>query len=129
MVMATSLVIFASRSQFSGLFGEVRAATISNLGLDAVMSMEQEGVLAHRGLKHLGSITASYSTGTVTGNECVATRGIQLWPHYGLLSTGTVTGRVLSAARGSNGGDITASYSTGAVIGVEYVGASWEVMA
>jgi hypothetical protein len=87
---------------YLGLFGRLESeATVSNLGLEAVdvsgMGYHVGGLV---GSNWESSITNSYSTGTVTGGDCV----------------GGLVGSIY------RGGSITASYSTGAVTGGRFVG-------
>jgi len=92
---------------FLGLFGQLGSgAKIANLGLEAVEINGTDdcvgGLVGHND----GSITASYSTGVVSGGQCVG--GLVGW---------------------NMDGSIAASYSTGVVSGGQYVGGlvGWNV--
>jgi hypothetical protein len=92
---------------FLGLFGQLGSgARIANVGLEAVKVSGTTdcvgGLVGHND----GSIAASYSTGAVSGGQCVG--GLVGW---------------------SVDGSIATSYSTGAVSGGQYVGGlvGWNV--
>ncbi len=133
---------------YVGLFGQLGSeAIISNLGLEAIdvngIGSCVGGLVAYNG----GSITASYSTGTVNGTNrvgglvgenwgSIATSSSTTtvngtgWAVGGLVghniegsitncyNAGTVTGaRLVGGLVGSNWNSITTSYNTGTVIG------------
>jgi len=106
-----------------GLFGELQGA-ISDLGLEAVDVNGSGDRVAGLVGCNLGSITASYCTGTVTGN--VGVGGLVGENHGNITasySTGLVTGvREVGGMVGSNSGDISASFCTGSVTGDREVG-------
>jgi hypothetical protein len=108
---------------FLGLFGQLGpSARISRLGLEAVdINGAGNDVGGLVGYIDTGSITNSYSTGSVTGQEQVG--GLVGWNRHGIISesynTGTVTGE--SSVGGLVGcnetGSITTSYSNATVTG------------
>ena len=114
-------------SRCVGLFGRLHPGMgIYNLGLEAV---DINGVGDHVGglvgYNQHGSITACYSTGTVTGNEFVG--GLVGHNEDGSIiasySTGTVSGDYyVGGLVGINSGRIFASYSTGTVSGDRFTG-------
>ncbi|MHC4751613.1 MAG: GLUG motif-containing protein, partial [Planctomycetota bacterium] len=78
------------------------------------------GLVGHSG----GSITASYTTGTVSGNDCV---GGLVGENDGSITSSYSTGSVSGEHRvgglvGENGGSLTSSYSSGTVNGKYWVG-------
>jgi len=110
-----------------GLFGELASgAIISNLGLEAVdVNGTGDWVGGLAGSNSDGSITNSYSTGTVSGHFLVGGLVGRNWGHTAAShSTVTVnaTGWIVGGLAGSNGGSIANSYSTGTVNGK-----GWEV--
>ena len=114
---------------YIGLFGRLGSgAIISNLGLEAV-DVNGTGMFAGglAGWNECGSIAASHSTGTVTGDDAYV-GGLVGWNEYGSIatshSTSTVTGGVcVGGLVGWNEhGGITASYTSGRVTGQQFVG-------
>ena len=113
---------------YLGLFGYLESgAEVKNLGVvdvNVTGSGNSAGGLV--GFNWDASITTSYSTGTVTGNEDVG--GLVGYNWFGSIttsySTGTVTGNTyVGGLVGFNRrGSITSSYSTGMVTGDEDVG-------
>jgi len=111
---------------YLGLFGQLGfEAKISSLGLEAV-NVDGNGncIGGLAGSNYEGSITTSYSKGTVSGDERV---GGLVGGNNGSItasySTGSVSGnRYIGGLVGSNDGSITTSYSTGKVIGGRWVG-------
>jgi len=113
-----------SGDSYLGLFGQTGSgARISNLALEAV---DVNGIGSYVGGlvgRNSGSITTSYSTGTVSGDSNVG--GLVGWNEGSITSsysTGTVSGKGnVGGLVGRNfGGSITNSYSTGAVSGAGY---------
>jgi hypothetical protein len=114
-----------------GLFGVLDHAEVRDLGLVDVVITGNGVVGGIAGLVHnSSSITASYSTGTVTGTA--ANNGVGGIAGYvssssitASYSTGTITGTYtvggIAGGVGSNS-SITASYSTGTVTGTADVG-------
>ena len=110
---------------FLGLFGQLGFANISNFALEAVdvngTGSSIGGLVGGNG----GSITTSYSTGTVTGNSriggLVGDNGGSITTCY---STGSVTGNsCVGGLVGENDrGSITNCYSTGSVSGDSGIG-------
>jgi hypothetical protein len=111
---------------FLGLFGQLDSgAIISNMSLEAIdVNGTGRYIGGLVGDDNGGSITESYSTGTVNGvaevGGLVGDNGGSITLSY---STGTVTGSGgVGGLVGSNGGSITLSYSTGTVTGSGGVG-------
>jgi hypothetical protein len=109
---------------YLGLFGQLDwKASVSNLGLEAVEVSGADRVGGLVGYNSWsGSITASYSTGTVSGTGETSSVGGLVGENRGSIttsySTGAVSGRVyVGGLVGSNGGSITMSYSSGSVSG------------
>jgi len=116
-----------------GLFGSVEdGASISNVGLIDASVIGRDGVGGLVGDNWGGTVSRSYSTGSVTGNAYVG--GLVGWnvgTVFACYSASDVTGNgsAASAADGSTGGlvganagTIVESYSTGGVTGVYAVG-------
>ncbi len=113
--------LIISNSGDAGLFGHIRNATISNLGLDSVTvgggTGSKVGALA--GENDGGTITGVYSSGTVSGGA--HTGGLigyntgSITDSYS-ISTVSGTGN-LGGLVGYNTGTITDTYSAGAVTG------------
>jgi hypothetical protein len=113
-----------SGDSYLGLFGQLgSAATISNLGLEAVdvngTGVYVGGLVGYND----GHIATCYSTGTVngTGDDVGGLVGYNDAHIATCYSTGTVSGRWsvggLVGSNGWNRGSITASYSAGSVSG------------
>ena len=108
-----------------GLFGQLETgAEVRNLGIVDVNITGSRYVGGLAGMNN-GSITASYSTGSVTGE--IYTVGGLVGNNEGLIntsfSTGTVTGDgEVGGLVGCNNDRIFTSYSTGAVTGETEVG-------
>jgi len=112
---------------FLGLFRHLACgAKITNLGLEDVKVSGTGDVVGGLVGINDGSITRSYSTGMVTGNEYVGGLvGTIQWEGgiTMIYSTCTVTGdEYVGGLVGNNDGSITISYSTGTVKGDEYAG-------
>jgi len=111
---------------FLGFFGQCSSgAVISHLGLEAVdvngTNDRVGGLVGRNG----GSITLSYSTGSVSGDGEI---GGLVGDNYGSIASGYSTGSVSGDAHvgglvGRNHGDVAACYCLGAVVGSgNYVG-------
>jgi hypothetical protein len=121
--------LFINRgSEYSvGLFGRTEGATISNIGLINVDITAYNGVGGLAGLTNLSTISNSYVTGAVSGNDNI---GGLVGTNYdssitNSYATADVTGR--NNVGGLVGwnlsySDITNSYATGAVSGVRNIG-------
>ena len=112
---------------YLGLFGQLGSeAKISNLGLEAVEIYGADYYVGGLVGYNSGSIVASYSTGTVSGGQCVG--GLVGWNFEGSIAasynTGMVSGgQCVGGLVGWNvEGSIAASYSTGTVRGGQFVG-------
>ncbi len=114
---------------YLGLFRQLsKGANVSNLGLEAVdINGTGDSIGGLVGLNNNGNITASYSTGAVTGYQYVG--GLVGWNRYGNIiasySNSTVTGRdhAIGALVGwIFEGNITSSYGAGIVSGDYEVG-------
>ena len=112
-----------------GLFGSTRSgAAIRNLGVtdvDVTGDSKVGGLVGENG----GTITASYSTGSVNGGttDTDASVGGLVGSNSGTItasySAGSATGNsYVGGLVGGNSGTITASYSTGSVMGNDLVG-------
>jgi hypothetical protein len=107
-----------------GLFGRLRGAKVTGLGLEAV---DVNGIGAVGGLagdNFQGSISVCYSTGIVQGSACVGGlaggNGGSIAASY---SAGTVTGDWdVGGLVGATGGRIAGSYSAGTVTGGQRIG-------
>ena len=114
-----------SDSDSAGLFGYTSStATISAVGLvNASISSTGDYVGALVGVNE-GTISQSYATGTVTGNNTVG--GLAAYNSgtiTGSYATGSVTGSdEVGGLVGENFGAINQSYATGAVTGDDIVG-------
>jgi len=119
---------------YLGLFGQLEStAEVRNLGVvDANVTGSGNYVGGLVGSNNEGSITSSYSTGSVSGSSYV---GGLVGRNFGSItscdSTGSVsgTGAGLTTSKddvgglvGGNSGSITSSYSTGTVSGDDRVG-------
>lgn len=111
--------------RYLGLFGRLRdGAEIKNLGVVDVNITGSDSNVASLAGSNKGSITACYSTGTITGEPGV---GGLVGENNGAItasySTCTVTGRWgIGGLASENNGAITASYSTGTATGDKLVG-------
>jgi hypothetical protein len=113
---------------YLGLFGQLgSSAEVSNLALEAV-DVNGTGDVGGLAGHNAGSITTSYSSGSVVGDRdlggLVGSNSGNITSSY---STGTVSGPGwwlggVGGLAGRNRGDIAASYSTGTVTGDENVG-------
>jgi len=105
-----------------GLVGYNRGSITSSYSNGTVSGHEEVGGLVGY---NRGSITSCYSTGSVTGSKNIG--GLVGHNYQGSItscySTGTVSGHEeVGGLVGSNSGSITSSYSTGPVAGNERVG-------
>ena len=115
-----------------GLFGDV-GGVIMNTG---VVNVTATGTNYVGGLvgDNYGTVSNSYSTGSVTGNDYVGGLvGINGGPVSNSYSTGSVTGNEnVGGLVGWNFGSVSNSYSTGSVTGNENVGGlvgqNWETV-
>ncbi|MBW7990955.1 MAG: rhodanese-like domain-containing protein [Planctomycetes bacterium] len=110
-----------------GLFGKLDfAARISDLGMEAVDVNGIGNYVGGLAGRNIGSITTSYNSGTVSGDNRVG--GLVGCNEYGSIidsySIGTVTGDYsIGGLVGLNDhGSIAISYSTGTATGFGYVG-------
>ena len=113
----------------TGLFGILGSgAMVSNLGLEALDVKGWARSVGGLVGENSGSITASYSTGTVSGREPVGGLvGLNRGEITTSYSTGTVTGgEDIGGLVGIiyEGGSVSASYSTGTVNGMVAIRAS-----
>jgi hypothetical protein len=105
---------------YVGLFGRLRGAKVTGLGLEAVdVNGIGNCVGGLAGSNSQGSISVCYSTGIVQGSACVGGlaggNGGSIAASY---SAGTVTGDwAVGGLAGVNGGDIATSHSAGTVTG------------
>jgi thioredoxin len=119
---AHSMGTFCGTNRVGGLVGTnwfFRSITASYSA--GTITGDEAGVLVGR---NCGTLTTSYSAGTVTGRE---DNGGLVGSNWGSIvscqSTGTVTGRLVTGGLACwNGGSITASYSTTTVHGDILVG-------
>ncbi|MDO8466312.1 MAG: GLUG motif-containing protein [Gallionella sp.] len=118
----TGLAINRPAESNTALFGNAIGAAIRNVGLvgSSMHGITYVGALA--GWFYLGTITNSYATGSVTGNNMVGglVGGSQLAAISSSYSTSGVTASDPNGAHagglvGYNNGTITNSYATGAV--------------
>ncbi len=109
---------------YLGLFGRLDyAASISNLGLEAVEIIGTGDYVGGLVGENYGSVETSYSTGTVTGDYVGGLVGLNVGSLAASHSTCEVHGSPCAGGIvGENGGSITTSYSTGTVTGTYYVG-------
>ena len=117
-----------------GLFGRVTDGRVERLG---VLDVNVTGPFAATGslvgINSSGTISASYATGSVTGNGSSAKVGGLVGENSGTISASYATGSVTSQSAvgglvGENHGTISASYATGSVTGTRgFVGglAAW----
>jgi len=113
---------------YLGLFGQLGSgAGVKDLGIvDVNIAGSGNYIGGLVGYNYYGSITASYSTATVSGKDYVG--GLVGYKYYGTItssySTGTVSGSdSVGGLVGYNYGTVTRCYSTGAVNGTgTYVG-------
>jgi len=108
-------------SDYLGLFGRLGfMASVSNLGLEAV---EVSGTGLHVGglvgYNDGGTISTSYSAGSVTGDYVGGLVGSNYGSITNSYSTGAVSGEkmVVGGLVGNNHGSVAQCYSTGAVSG------------
>jgi len=126
----TGLFINRGGEDYVGLFGyTVSGADIRNVGLEEVNIRGHQYVGGLIGWNYQGTLTNSYSTGSVTGTWYVGGLvGVQQYgPVIDSYSTGSVTGSVIGSDYagglvGFNSGTITNSYATGNVTGYYHVG-------
>jgi hypothetical protein len=110
---------------YVGLFGCLRGAKVTGLGLEAVdVNGIGSGVGGLVGANSQGSISVCYSTGIVQGSAYVGGlaggNGGSIVASY---SAGTVTGDwEVGGLVGGTGGNITSSYSAGTVTGGQRIG-------
>jgi hypothetical protein len=110
---------------YLGLFGKLGSgAIVTNLGLDSIDVNGTGNYIGSLAGDRSGSISASYSTGTVTGSAYVGGLVGKNWGSINTsYSTATVSGEVrVGGLMGYNSGSITTSYSTGRVTGTFIVG-------
>ncbi len=113
--------------EYLGLFGHLGSqAKISNLGLEVMDVNGTGGYVGGLAGESYGSITKSYSSGTVNGTRSRV--GALVGENHGSITTSRSTGMVtgfgdVGGLVGYNGsGDISTSYSTGSVSGSLFVG-------
>ena len=123
----SNLYINRPSTSYVGLFGDVRGASIRNVGMEDVHVQGENYVGGLVGYSFVDStITASYATGAVSGNSSVG--GLVGFNHGAITAscaTGDVTGsssRVGGLVGWNNDGTITTSYATSAVTGTNDVG-------
>ena len=125
--------LFINRSDEDGvgLFGTVyEEGVVKNIGVVNAIVTGNGGVGGLVGLNYLGTVSDSYSTGSVSGYDVVGGLvGLNVGNTTCCYSTGSVTGT--GSARevtgvgglvGMNGGNISYCYSTGIVTGMSPVG-------
>jgi probable HAF family extracellular repeat protein len=113
---------------YLGLFGQLASgAKVSNLGMEVVdINGTGHYIGGLVGYNWNGTITTSYSTGTIIGNEDVG--GLVGYNSYNSSITGSYSKSTMSGNNnvgglvGYNWGSIITSYSTGTVSGNEDVG-------
>jgi hypothetical protein len=112
---------------FGGLFGVVgKEGIIKNVGLENVKIISAyNNVGGLIGFNYYGTVSNSYSTGSVNGKEDVG--GLVGENYYGTVSNSYSTGSVngfedVGGLVGYNAGTVSNSYSTGSVNGKEDVG-------
>jgi len=115
--------------RYLGLFGQLDStARVSNLGLEAIKISGTDWSVGGLAGSNWGSISSSYSTGSVSGSVCSAVGGLvgsnwgSIVVSYSSISvSGTVY--VVGGLVGENrGGSIANSYSSGSVNGSSVVG-------
>lgn len=123
--LLTNLTIMRPSEEQVGLFRYIGfGGCVKNLGLEYVNTTGQHSVGGLVGLNY-GTITACYSTGTVSGNFWL---GGLVGLNYGSLTAcyaiNTISGseRVGGLVGENYNGSITACYATGRIIGSIYVG-------
>jgi hypothetical protein len=112
---------------YTGLFGYVgEKGIIKNVGLENV-KISSKGIYVGGlvGYNYYGTVSNSYSTGSVNGAAIVG--GLIGENYHGIVSncysSGSVNGNNVGGLIGINtGGTVSNSYSTGSVNGREYVG-------
>ena len=111
---------------YLGLFGHLGSAMVSDLGLQAVNVSGMGDYVGGLVGWNSGTITTSYSTGTVSADDDVGGLvGYNLGKIAMNYSSATVSARgCVGGLVGENfmEGSITSSYSAGVVVGVGYVG-------
>ncbi len=116
---------------YLGLFGQLQGAEIRNLGVANVEITGSGACIGGLvGFKYAGNITASFSTGTISGDSNVGGLvGVNLGicnPGHSIVgsySSGSVSGTgTVGGLVGWNTGSISSSYSVGAVSGTYYLG-------
>jgi hypothetical protein len=110
-----------------GLFGATYNETvIKNLGVVNAAVTGRVGVGGLVGFNYYGTVSNSYSTGNVNGEEIVGGLVGRNWQDSTVnnsYSTGNVNGnRYVGGLMGANTGAVSNSYSTGSVTGNEDVG-------
>jgi len=112
-----------------GLFGYLApGGKVTQVGAENVNITGEDIVGGLVGWNHNGTVSDSYATGTVTGDECWGFGGLVGWIHDGTVSnsysTGSVTGgEFVGGLVGLNEeGTVSNSYSTCSVTGDEWVG-------
>ena len=128
----SNLFISRNSTNHVGLFGTTSATSaVRNVGLESASVTGQNYTGALIGSVYGTLLDASYSTGSVAGNDNVgglvghssgatgATGIIQR--SYSTVGV-TGSGQLIGGLAGSFGGAIKASYATGAVTGADYVG-------
>jgi len=130
--IVSGLHIERPSQNYVGLFGYTNGAAIRNVGRDFDQTARMNGRVCVGGLVGInwgGSISNSYSTGSVTGGDLVG--GLVGWNESGSISysysTGSVTGgaNVGGLVGWNDYGSISNSYSTGSATGTRsdsYVG-------
>ncbi len=109
-----------------GLFGELASTgSLSNLGLEAVEIHGAGDCVGGLVGFNCGGITASYSTGTVSGHNEVG--GLVGYNRAGVIVASHSTGQVAGAWRvgglaGCNSASVITSYSTSAITGDDHIG-------
>jgi hypothetical protein len=105
-----------------GLVGATWGGTVSDSYSSGTVTGNEDvgGLVGH----NRGTVSDSYTTGSVTGNWRVGgLMGLNVGPVDSSYSTGSVTGSdQVGGLVGSNWGTVSNSYSTGNVIGSCYVG-------
>lgn len=120
------IVINRPSTNFVGLFGTVRNATVANVGLVGGSIRGSVSVGSVAGYQSGGSITRTFSTASVNGAYSVG--GLVGFQETGSITqsyaAGAVTGSgdYIGGLVGSQSGSINQSYATGAVTGVNSVG-------
>ena len=128
----SNLFISRNSTNHVGLFGTTSATSaVRNVGLESANVTGQNYTGALIGSVYGTLLDASYSTGSVAGNDNVGglvghssgasgASGI-IQRSYSTASV-TGSGQLIGGLAGSFGGAIKASYATGAVTGADYVG-------